>query len=344
MSDLKQLKTGYYATHRRRQNMFPTYAKVMLLLLMTVSLPRFGYPQSIRISYGGTSGYNVPIWVTHEAGLFKKHGLTGELIMISGASQSMQAMIANETQVANTAGSASINAKIQGADAVIIATSYDLIPYGFVVHEDIRTPADLKGKRIAISRFGGITELAVKLAVEKFGLSPNDVTMIQAGPDAQRIPAVATGAVAGSVLAPPGLFAATSKGLRILADLGDLGAKYPTSSFFIMRPYLVQNRSTLKKFLMALIEGLHLYVNDKDFSIRVMQKYTKLGDSEIASKTQDYYGRKTLLVPLNDPEAVKNAIPADKGSGRRPEEFYDNSLIQEIVKEGFVESLKKKIK
>jgi len=311
---------------------------------MVLAVPQFGYSQPFRISYGGTSGYNVPIWVTQEAGLFKKHALNGELVMISGASQSMQAMLANETQVANTSGSAPIQAKLQGADAVIIATSYDLIPYGVVVHKDIRTPADLKGKRIAISRFGGITELAVKLAVEKFGLSPKDVTMIQAGPDAQRIPAVATGTVAASVLAPPGLFAASAQGLRILADLSDLGVQYPTSSFFVMRNYLVQNRASLKKFLMALTEGLHIYVNDKDFSMRVMQKYTKLGDREIASKTQDYYGKKTLLVPLNDPAAIKEAISPDKSAGRKPEEFYDNSIIQELVKEGFVESIKKKSK
>lgn len=319
-------------------------SSVSLLFVMVLAIPQFGYSQPFRISYGGTSGYNVPIWVTQEAGLFKKHGLNGELVMIAGAAQSMQAMLANETQVANTSGSAPIQAKIQGADAVIIATSYDLIPYGVVVHKDIRTPADLKGKRIAISRFGGITELAVKLAVEKFGLSLKDVTMIQAGPDAQRIPAVATGTVAASVLAPPGLFAASAQGLRILADLSDLGVKYPTSSFFVMRNYLVENRASLKKFLMALTEGLHVYVNDKDFSMRVMQKYTKLGDREIASKTQDYYGKKTLLVPLNDPAAIKEAIPPDKGAGRKPEEFYDNSIIQELVKEGFVESVKKKAK
>jgi NitT/TauT family transport system substrate-binding protein len=332
-----------YATDGRRKFMFREYT-VMLLFFIVLTIPRFGYGQPFRISYGGTSGYNVPIWVTKEAGLFKKHGLNGELVMIAGASQSMQAMLANETQVANTSGSAPILAKIQGADAVIIATSYDLIPYGFVAHKDIRTPADLKGKRIAISRFGGITELAVKLAVEKFGLSSKDVTMIQAGPDAQRIPAVATGTVAASVLAPPGLFAATAQGLRVLADLGDLGAKYPTSSFFVMRPYLMENRASLKKFLMALIEGLHIYANDKDFSMRVMQKYTKLGDPEIASKTQDYYGKKTLLVPLNDPAAIKAAIPADKDAGRKPEEFYDNSIIQELVNEGFVENVTKKRK
>jgi NitT/TauT family transport system substrate-binding protein len=315
---------------------------VMLLFMLVLTVPRSGYCQPFRISYGGTSGYNVPIWVTQEAGLFKKYGLNGELIMIAGASQSMQAMLANETQVANTSGSAPIQAKIQGANAVIIATSYDLIPYGFVVHKDIRTPADLKGKRIAISRFGGVTELAVKLVIEKFGLGQKDVTIIQAGPDAQRIPAVANGTVAASVLAPPGLFAATAQGLRVLTDLADLGAKYPTSSFFVMRPYLTENRASLKKFLMALIEGLHLYAKDKDFSMRVMQKYTLLRDPEIAAKTQDYYGKKTLLVPLNDPAAIKAAIPTDKDATRKPEEFYDNSIIQELVNEGFVENVTKK--
>lgn len=315
---------------------------VALACLIVLMLSRPGHPQSVRISYGGTSGYNVPIWVTAEAGLFKKHGLHGELIMISGASQSMQAMFANETQVANTSGSAPINAKLQGADAVVIATSYDLIPYGFVVHKDIRTPADLKGKKIAISRFGGVTELAVKLAIEKWGLNLKDVTIIQAGPDAQRIPAVVSGAVAASVLAPPGLFAASAQGLKVLADLADLGAKYPTSSFFVMRPYLARNRGVIKQFLLALIEGLHIYANDKNFAMRVMQKYTKLNDADIASKTQDYYTKKTLLVPLNDPAAIKNGMPADAVAGHKPEEFYDNSVIQEIVKEGFVETLKKR--
>jgi len=302
-----------------------------------------GYAQTIRISYGGTSGYNVPIWVTQEAGLFKKYGLNGELIMISGAAQGMQAMLANETQFANTSGSAPINVTLQGADAVIIASSYDLIPYGFVVHKEIRSPADLKGKRIAIARFGGVTELAVKIALEKWGLSSKDITMIQAGADAQRIPAVQTGAVAASVLAPPGLFRATALGLRTIADISEMGGKFPTSTIFVMRSYLAQNRLTVKKFLMAFTEGLHFYAQAKDFSMAVMQKYTKLQDQEIASKTQDYYGKKTLLVPLTDPEAVKNAIP-EKAAGRRPEEFYDNSVIQELVNEGFVESLKKKVK
>jgi hypothetical protein len=109
-----------------------------------------------------------------------------------------------------------------------------------------------------------------------------------------------------------------------------------------MRTYLTQQRPVLKRFLMALIEGLHVYVSDRNFSMRVMQKYTKVSDPEVVAKTQDYYSKKTLVVPFMDAAAIKIVLPAD--AGRKPEEFYDNSLIQEIVKDGFIEQLKKNIR
>lgn len=315
-----------------------------LIILALLVIPWAGHAQTVRISYAGTSGYNVPLWVTHEAGLFKKQGLTADLILIGGGSTNIQALVSNELRFANVSGSAPIQAAFQGADVVIIASSYNLMPYSFVVHRDIRSPADLRGKRIAISRLGGITEVAGRLAFEKFGLGPKDMTFVQAGPDSPRIAAVQSGEVAATVIAPPGLFAATSLGLKVLADLGDLGVKYPTAVMVTTRSYLAQNRSVVKKFLIAFVEGLHLYVQKKDFSNGVMQKYTKLSNQEVLSKSHDYFVKNTMLVPLTDPIAIKNALPADKASGRGVEEFYDNSLLQELVNEGFVEGIAKKLR
>ena len=131
--------------------MFLTFVLTSMIFAASTIFGAAQAQQQVRISYGGTSGYNVPIWVTQEAGLFKKYGLNNDLIFISGAAPGMQAMLANEVHFANTSGSAPINATLQGTDSVIIATSYDLIPYGFVVNKDIHTAADLKGKVVAIS-------------------------------------------------------------------------------------------------------------------------------------------------------------------------------------------------
>ncbi len=239
---------------------------IALILGIWLVAPRRVAAQAVRISYAGISGYNVPLWVADEAGLFKKYKLAEELILISGGSTNIQALLANEVRVANVAGSAPIQAKLQGGNITIIASSYNYMPYSLVVNKDIRSPADLKGKRLAIARLGGITEVAALLAFEKLGLAPKDMTLVQAGPDSQRVFAVHSGAVAATIIAPPGLFAATSLGLKVLVDLGDLGVKYPTSVMATNGSYLAQNRAAVKNFLMGYIEGLHLYAQNKELA------------------------------------------------------------------------------
>ena len=315
---------------------------IALTFCRGIIAPRKIHAQTVRISYAGISGYNVPLWVADEAGLFKKHGLPEELILISGGSTNIQALLANEVRIANVAGSAPIQAKLQGGNVTIIASSYNYMPYSFVVNKDIRSPADLKGKRLAIARLGGITEVAALLAFEKLGLAAKDMTLVQAGPDSQRVFAVHSGAVAATIIAPPGLFSATSLGLKVLVDLGDLGVKYPTSVMATNGSYLVQNRIALKSFLRGYIEGLHIYAQNKELAQSVMRKYTKLSDADVLSRSHDYFVKNTSLVPWTDAGAINNGFPTDKAGTRKAEEFYDNSLIQELVNEGFVEKISKK--
>ena len=150
--------------------------------------------------------------------------------------------------------------------------------------------------------------------------------------------------MAATILAPPGLFAATSLGLKVIADLAALGVKYPMGVMITSHSYMAQNGTSVKKFIMALVEGLDIYLNDRNFSIAVMQKYTRISNPEILSKSYDYYVKNTTLVPLIDPVAVKNALPLDKVASRKPEEFYDNSIIQDLVSEGFIEKVSKRAK
>lgn len=336
------IEMGKYKTAERLSMLVRLISVVMVLA--AVFLPPGGHAQVVRSSYSGTSGQNLPFWLTHEAGLFKKQGLTAELILISGGSTNIQALLANELQFVNLGASAPIQAAVQGADIVVIATSYNLMPYGLITNKAVYSPADLKGKRIAISRLGGIEEVAIRLAMEKLGLGPKDVTFVQTGPDSLRIAAVQSGAAAATALAPPALFAATALGLNILADLGSLGIKYPASVVAARRAYLAQERPTAKKFLMAFIEGLHLYKQKKSYAVQVLQKFTKQSDPKILSQSYDYFAKNTPMVPLTDPAAIQDALPGEKMGGRNLKEFYDNSLVQELVNEGFMERMSKEVK
>jgi len=159
--------------------------------------------------------------------------------------------------------------------------------------------------------------------------------------------ALLSGSVAATLVAPPGLFSVVSQGVKVLADLADLDIKYPVNCIVSAKSYVDRNRDVVKKFLLAFIEGLHIYTRDKDFSIKVTEKYTKLNDRDILSKSHDYFAKNTALVPLTDSaaiqNAVKNAVLTEKASNRKVEEFYDNSMIQELVAGGFVEKITKEV-
>lgn len=310
-------------------------------LFILLGIPIVAQGQNILTSYAGNSGYNVPLWVTQEAASFKKYGFNSDLILISGGAQNIQALLSNDLQFANVSGTLPVLAALRGADVTIIATSYNLMPYSFVVNKNIRSPADLKGKSLAVSRLGGITELAARLSLEKLGMGPNDMTLLQGGPDAQRLLALRSGQIAATVFAPPALFEVSSQGLKVLADLANLGIKYPASVIITKRSSLSQNRPQIKRYLMAFIEGLAVYKNKRDFAIRVTQKYTKIKDEGQLSKTHDYYAAHTSLIPLTDSVGIYNAAPEIKAAGRSAESFYDNSIVQELIEERFIDKVAK---
>jgi ABC-type nitrate/sulfonate/bicarbonate transport system substrate-binding protein len=156
-----------------------------------------------------------------------------------------------------------------------------------------------------------------------------------------RIAAVESGAAQATMLAPPGLFAATARGLNMLADLGALKIKFPTSVIAVRRVYLTKERPVAKRYLTAIVEGLELYHQNKNMAVQVLQKYTKQPNPDVLSQTYDYFAKNTPVIPLTDPEAIQAALPTDKPTTKKPEEFYDNSVLEELVREGAVKAAAK---
>jgi NitT/TauT family transport system substrate-binding protein len=314
---------------------------VVTILSAVACFHSSSHAQAVRISYSGLSGQNLPFWVTYEAGLYKKYGLNAEMVLISGGLTNMQAVMAKEIAFTYLGGASPIQAIAQGADIVVLATAYGLMPYGLIASKNIHAAAELKGKRFVVSRLGGIEETGARVALDRLGVGARNVSFLQAGPDPLRIAALESGAAQATMLAPPGLFAATSRGLNLLADLGALKIKYPSSVVSGRRSYLIQDRAAAKRFLMALIDGLHVYRQNKSFAVKVLEKYTKLTNADILSQSYDYFVKNTPLLPTSDGDTIQAAVPTDKPGNRKVEEFYDNSILEELEREGFVKTLSK---
>ena len=205
-----------------------------------------------------------------------------------------------------------------------------------VVSKDVRTAEDLKGKPMAVGNLGGAVEAALLMTLEKLKVNPKESPFIRTGSEAGRIAAVYSGTAAATVIAPPALYKATSMGLKMMVDLGDLGLKYPASVITVRRSQLHRDRGSIRRIVMGFAEGLQLYKQDKKFAAQVMQKYSRLPDQELVSRTHDYFAKHTSIVPLVDAAAVTAALPAAKTAEKAPAELFDNSIVQELIKEGFI--------
>jgi hypothetical protein len=126
-----------------------------------------------------------------------------------------------------------------------------------------------------------------------------------------------------------------------MLDFSEVNFSFPGSIIVSRRSLVAEQRSTVSKFLIAYIEGLHIFKTNKKYAVQVMQKYMKLNDVDLLSKSVDYYVKNTPLVPFTEAAAVKNASPADKAATIKPEDFYDNSLLREIVSSGYVDKVEK---
>src|SRR5262245_64243735 len=151
-------------------------------------------------------------FVARDAGLFKKYGLDVRIVVFDAGSILAQAALSGEVKVAVSSGPATIASRTQAADTIIIAACVNTLPYSLVAAKGITKWDQIKGKKIAISRFGSGTDTAIRLVLKKFGLDPaKDVTIIQLGTQPSRVQALSAGAIDATIISPPLDIAAKKK-------------------------------------------------------------------------------------------------------------------------------------
>ena len=143
----------------------------------------------IKIAYSSTDTLN-QIWtIPQEIGLYKKNGLDVELVYIGSTTVGVSAIMAQDIQVGNAAGSGVANANVRGADTVSVGCTINVLAYELVVLDSVKTAEDLKGKSIGISRFGSVSDVAARELLKGLGLRPmDDVKILQVGGAAEPLP------------------------------------------------------------------------------------------------------------------------------------------------------------
>jgi len=301
----------------------------------------------IVVGYDGTAGFQGPIWAAHDLGLLERHGLTAELVMIPGGARGMQALLSGSTQFAQGSASAPISVIANGGDLVIVAVALNKFPFSLVTQKEIRKPADLIGKKIGIVNFGGSNELAVLLALKEWNISPQSITLLPAGDAATRLIAMITKVLDATVLAPPETLKAAEFGLNILGHMSEMQASFPQTVITVRRSFLGKNRNMVKRFVRAYSEGIYQFRVNKERAIAVYAKRLRQRDAKVVEETYNYFAGKFAFPPRLDRAGMVNALSliAQRSPGGKselqPERFVDESVLDELEKEGFFTKLQR---
>jgi NitT/TauT family transport system substrate-binding protein len=329
---------------RSRRRLLVHKSLIAALTLVLLSLSAKAFAQSIKLGYAALTAGQAAPWMAKEGGYLSKYGIEAELIYIPAVAAT-QALIAGEIQLDQVTGVSTAGAILAGADVRIIASVQDRLAGSIYARPEIKTPEDLKGKKLGISRFGALSETAVGLFLERFGLKRGtDVAIIQLGGLPEIITALERGAVQAGFANPPQTTRAKRLGMRELFDLNTLGVELQQTCLTVTTKYLRERRPIVKSFVQAYAEGLHRFVTDREFSIQIMKKYLRVDEKELLDDAYAFYSERLQKIPYPTLKGIKFILDGMAESQPRakkvmPESFVDLSLLQEIDQSGFFKQL-----
>jgi NitT/TauT family transport system substrate-binding protein len=248
------------------------------------------------VSWGTVAISNTPLWVAYRAGLFQKHGLDVDLQYVESTLQ-IPSLISGSVQVAQTGGSNVLSADVGGADLVILATLNPVFPYLLMVPAEIKTVAQLKGKAIGVSKFGDASDVGARIALQRAGLDPKDVTFVQVGSSTNRATALINGAISAGVIIPPMNVELESHGLHTLVDIARLRIPTADITIAVRRAWLNPNRDVAQRYIDAILDGIEKTKTDKQFAVATIKEYFKSNDDKAMSAGYDFFV-KEILTPL----------------------------------------------
>lgn len=309
--------------------------------------PVFSALIPLKIAYSTVSEQFLPLFVTYESQLFQKYGLDARIVYISGGSGVVQAMLAGDAPIAMVGASSVIRATLSGADLVMIGNIVDKFDYILVAPNDITSVQQLKGKQIAIGRYGGAPDFAIRHVLRKMGLEPDkDVAVVQiTGGMSGRFSAVVTGRVHGAVISP--LFAAKARelGLKQLIDLTEVSPRVEATGFATSRTFIKNQPNVVESFMKACLEGIHVMKTKRAKSIEVLGKYLRINDPEALEGGWRFYADQIVRKkPYSSREGVEFVLASLAGENprarsARAEQFIDMSILEKLDKSGFIDKL-----
>jgi NitT/TauT family transport system substrate-binding protein len=321
---------------------FVTYKYLLLVIL---AFPCAASAQKLVVGYSGITAIQAPFWIMKDAGQLKQEGLDANLVYIAASSTMAQAMMAGEVAISTANSQAVVDTGLQGGDLVALGAIVNFVALYVIAAPEIKTVADLRGKPVGVTRFGATTDFAMQMYLKKYGLEPvRDVPIIQIGGLPELAAALSKKSIYAAAMSYPMGLVAQQAGMKVLANLAKEEIPFLHQGLTTTRRFVKDHRAQAKAFVRAYGNAVHFMHSRKEEAKAIVARYTKVTDPAMLEGTMQYAYDFVEKVPLVKREAIQVTLDESgkknpKAKQAKPELFYDNSLVQELVKEGFFASL-----
>lgn len=260
---------------------------------------------ALRLAFSSFSATNAGFFTAIDEKLFERRGIDLTHVYIASSAVVLPAVLTREVDLATLSGETVARAYHQGAkNLAIIGTQVDKFTFSLYTKPEIKTPQELRGKILGVSRFGGSLDISLRYALQQVGLDPkrDNITLVQAGGMPEIMAGLSSGKLDGAMLLSVYAFRGKELGYRELLDLGALDVSFPQGVTLTTREFLRDKRDLAKRFMAAYLDGLELFLKNPKVGKKALARFTgvkeeKFLDADYAQYTEKYLNKSMTTEP-----------------------------------------------
>ena len=293
-----------------------------LICALCLGVPSFAQDR-VRIAYVGPSLSNLPLLAAKETGIFARHKLDVEILLLT-SQLSAVALGAGELEYVAGVGPGSVGGTLAGIPSRAVWVVSNRILHSVVAQPEVKSLQDLRGKKIGVTGLGGTTHTSLMMAIEKFGGNPREYIVVSLGPQ-QYLRALESKAVDAATVDPPLLFLVLKKGFSRILDLGSV-VEMPVGGLTTMMKTLNSKSEQVVRVIKSLQEAKDLLLSSKERAVDFTMKVMKM-DRESALRSYELMAVAWVGTGVPTRAGMENIIRGVQSQGR----FADKKVAFEDV-------------
>ena len=305
-----------------------------------------GQSSSLTAFYTAPVVSMAPMWIAKEAGFFKKQGLDVKLVFIASGPLGTTAILSGDVDVGIIGGFAPTRAIAGGAkNLVMIGQSKNRMTGAIVGKKEIASVQDLKGKRLGIDRVGSNPDMFTQAALSRFQIDPlKDLQYVQLGSIGNGIPALKAGTIDALTTSTPHDLFAQRLGFKVILDITAMKIPFASTVLLSARNTVERKQADLMKFMRAYAEAVHYFLTNKEGTVQIVAKYTKVEDRDVVAFSIDSEAAAVERTLQIDPKGIELILALmsksmPQAQSAKTEEFYDPRFTNELRDSGFLKKL-----